>query len=159
MSPEQRGLLLDLWGPGMSADPHHRDIVAELAPGPDDIVLDKVRYSAFHRTGLADVLAASGRDQLIVCGVYAHVGCLVTAADAFARDIEAFLIADAVADFSARHHRLALDYASQRCAVTLSTRQLLTILDRGVECQPLAATQLRHLMEQPMLGRCGSGTA
>lgn len=126
MSVAQRGLLLDVWGPGMSTDPRHREIVPELAPGPDDLVVDKYRYSAFHRTALADILAVSGRDQLIVCGVYAHVGCLLTVCDAFTRDIEAFLVADAVADFGPRQHRMALDYAAQRCAVTITTRRLLT---------------------------------
>jgi bifunctional isochorismate lyase/aryl carrier protein len=123
-----RGLLTDVWGPGMGADPARREIVTEVAPGPGDIVVDKVRYSAFHRTDLAGVLAAAGRDQLLVCGVYAHVGCLMTAADAFAHDIEAFLVADAVADFGPDEHRMALAYAAGRCAVTITTDQLLAHL-------------------------------
>ena len=35
--------------------------------------------------------------------------------------IEPFFVADAVADFSLEHHKQALEYASNRCAVTTST--------------------------------------
>jgi trans-2,3-dihydro-3-hydroxyanthranilic acid synthase len=54
---------------------------------------------------------------LLVCGVYAHVGCLVT----FSHDIQPFLVADAVADFSPQYHQLALSYAAERCAATPET--------------------------------------
>lgn len=128
MTPEQRGLLADVWGPGMSADPRHRRIVDELAPIRGETVLAKWRYSAFHRSPLAGMLAERGRDQLIVCGVYAHVGCLITACDAFSRDIAPFFVADAVADFNAEYHHMALRYAAERCARTLTTADLLTQL-------------------------------
>ncbi len=128
MSEQERGLLRDFWGPGMTGDPDRRAIVAPLTPRPGDTVVTKWRYSAFHATTLGADLAAYGRDQLIVCGVYAHVGCLMTACDAFSHDIEAFLVTDAVADFSAEHHRDALTYAAQRCAVILDTDRVLRSL-------------------------------
>jgi len=129
MSRPERGLLLDMWGPGMSADPAGRRIVAPLAPGPADTVLTKWRYSAFARSDLEQRLAAAGRDQLVVCGVYAHVGCLITANDAFSRDIQPFLVADAVADFTAGEHRMALSWAARRCASVLTAAALLEALE------------------------------
>jgi bifunctional isochorismate lyase/aryl carrier protein len=125
MSRADRGLLYDMWGPGMSANPAHTRIVPELAPRPGDVRLVKWRYSAFVRSTLDEQLRDLGRDQLLICGVYAHVGCVMTACDAFSRDIEAFLVADAVADFNAEHHRSALAYAASRCAVVLFTEQVL----------------------------------
>jgi bifunctional isochorismate lyase/aryl carrier protein len=134
MSVRDRGLLRDFWGPGMAADEHNRRIVAGLTPGPADVVLTKWRYSAFHRTDLEERLRAWGRDQLLIVGVYAHVGCMMTAADAFSRDVQPFLIGDAVADFTAEEHAEALRYAARRCAMVPATAQVLAALgaDRPV---------------------------
>lgn len=128
MTRDQRGLLHDFWGPGMSMDLADRQIAGPLAPGPGDTVLTKWRYSAFHRTGLRELLARWGRDQLIICGVYASVGCLVTACDALSWDIQPFLVADAVADFSLAEHQWTLGYAGRLCAVNLTTRRLLSLI-------------------------------
>ncbi len=124
MTRAERGLLHDFWGPGMSSDAASTGIVDRLAPGPLDIVLAKWRYSAFHGSDLETIIRAGGRDQLIVSGVYAHVGCLMTASEAFARDIQPFVVADAVADFTLEYHRMALRYAAEKCAVTMSARQV-----------------------------------
>ncbi|WEH14116.1 isochorismatase family protein [Streptomyces sp. VNUA24] len=125
MTEEQRGLLRDFWGPGMTVAREHREVVDAIRPAAGDLVLTKWRYSAFHRTRLLASMRAWGRDQLIVCGVYAHVGILMTGADAFASDIQAFLVADAVADFTPEHHRFALRYAAERCAMTPTTAAVL----------------------------------
>lgn len=128
MTAEDRGLLADFWGPGMTRDLSDREILPELTAAPGDTVLTKWRYSAFVRSDLHRGLVQAGRDQLIICGVYAHVGCLMTASDAMARDIQPFLVADAVADFSLEHHRLALEYAAQRCAAVVTTDAVLRSL-------------------------------
>ncbi|WP_432839192.1 isochorismatase family protein [Dactylosporangium sp. CA-092794] len=129
MSRAERGLLHDVWGPGMTDDEASRGIVDELMPGPADAVLTKYRYSAFHRTPLAAQLRSLGRDQLIVCGVFAHLGCLLTACDAYAHDIQPFLVADAIADFTLADHLLALDFAARSCAVTPTTAGVLARLE------------------------------
>ncbi|MEV4455445.1 isochorismatase family protein [Microbispora sp. NPDC004025] len=125
MTDEQRGLLKDFWGPGMTVSPEDRRVVDALTPAPGDWVFTKWRYSAFFKTDLLRLMRESGRDQLVVCGVYAHVGVLMSACDAFTFDIRPFLVADAVADFSPRYHRLALEYAAERCAVVTTTKSVL----------------------------------
>jgi isochorismate hydrolase len=122
MSEEQRGLLKDFWGPGMRTTPQDRQVVDELAPADDDWHFTKWRYSAFFRTDLLQRMRDTGRDQLILCGVYAHVGVLATAVDAFSHDIQPFFVADATADFSQEYHRSALTYAAQRCALVTTAK-------------------------------------
>jgi isochorismate hydrolase len=125
MTVTERGLLRDFWGPGMTVGPHDRELVGPLTPRPGERVYTKWRYSAFFSSSLLADLRAARRDQLIVCGVYAHVGVLMTAVDAFTNDIQPFVVADATADFSAEYHRLALDYAAQRCAVVCTAKEVL----------------------------------
>ena len=123
--PRERGLQADFWGPGMQDEAEHRPIVEPLAPRPRDTVLTKWRYSAFQRSDFADRLAAAGRDQLIVTGVFAHIGCLATTFEAFVRDIRPFFVADAVADFTREKHHTALSVAAGCCARVLTTADVL----------------------------------
>jgi isochorismate hydrolase len=128
MTQEQRGLLEDFWGPGMRAKAEDRAIVEAISPVPGDWLFTKWRYSAFFGSDLLARMRALGRDQLILCGIYAHVGILATAVESFSHDIETFIVADAVADFSPRHHQLTIEYAAQCCAVVLTTSQVLAQL-------------------------------
>lgn len=123
-----RGLQADLWGPGMTCAPEHQAIIPALAPEPGDIVLTKHRYSAFQRSNLERLMRARGRDQLIVTGIYAHIGCMVTAVEAFQRDMETFFAADALADFSRDKHDLALEWVAGRCGVPVTTDDLVAAL-------------------------------
>lgn len=124
MTDEQRGLLKDFWGPGMPPDPEARQVADALAPAGHDRLLTKWRYSAFFGTDLLEWMREQGRDQLVLCGVYAHVGVLATAVEAFTNDIQPFLVADATADFSQGHHRLALTYAAERCALVTTVEEV-----------------------------------
>lgn len=130
-----RGLLRDFWGEGMGSViesyPELVHIVPEVAPTPDETVLTKWHYSAFHRTRLAEHLTEAGRDQLVITGIYAHIGCLATALEAFMRDVQPFLVADAVADFSRAHHDQALAHAAGQCARVTTTAEVVSALTRA----------------------------
>lgn len=129
MTPEQRGLLKDFWGPGMRMEPNDQKVVEPLTPGADDWTFTKWRYSAFFRSDLLERMRLHGRDQILLCGVYAHVGVLMTGVEAFTNDVETFFIADAVADFSQEFHQMAVDYAAQRCAMVGTTQWVVGQLD------------------------------
>ncbi|YCI80676.1 isochorismatase [Enterobacteriaceae bacterium] len=124
-SDADRALLNDMWGPGLNKHPEQQQVVAALAPDADDTVLVKWRYSAFHRSPLEQALKETGRDQLIITGVYAHIGCMTTATDAFMRDIKPFMVADALADFSREEHLMALNYVAGRAGRVVMTAELL----------------------------------
>lgn len=126
--PGLRGLQAHYWGPGMTDDPSDTAIVDQLRPGEKHTVLTKWRYSAFQRSNFGELLGDLGRDQLIVTGVYAHIGCLATATEAFMRDIQPFVVGDAVADFSRERHDEALAQVARTCGQVVATTQLLEAL-------------------------------
>lgn len=153
-TPEHRQLLTDFWGAGLKDDPAQTKIHDELTPQPEDTVLTKWRYSAFKFSNLEQLMQEWGRNQLIVCGVYAHIGCLMSVAEAFMLNIKPFLLADAMADFSREEHDLALKYASTRCAQVMTTDNVLTAWSNQAEDQlhPLSkAGILRAVSEQLQL--------
>lgn len=141
---DERALLTDFWGPGLKADDTITRILPALAPTEQDIVYTKWRYSAFQRTPLKSMMDETGRDQLIIVGVYAHIGCLQTAAEAFMTDIQAFMVSDAVADFSERDHEMALNYVAGRCGYVLDKQQLLN------QVSDVPATHTIPLSEQEL---------
>lgn len=120
-----------------TAEPHGGDqppapaagtAVPPLAPRPGEHLLDNDRHNAFLRSRLGWLLRSEGRDQLIVCGVYAHLGVLLTTADAFMNDFQPFVVADAVADFSAEEHLTALRWCARGSALRTTDALLRELL-------------------------------
>ncbi|MFD9379686.1 isochorismatase family protein [Streptomyces sp. NPDC059999] len=130
-SPDRRGPALRPAGPpedGVATPPDGR-IAATSEPSLGEHVITNTRDNAFLRSHLERILRISGRDQLIVCGLFAHSGVLLTAADAYMNDIQPFVVADAVADVSAEEHALALRWSAARGAVVRTTTTLIDELE------------------------------
>lgn len=122
---EDRALLNDMWGPGLTAYPEQAEIVKKLAPNSQDHLLTKWRYSAFYNSDLKKILKDTQKDQLIICGVYAHIGVLQTAAEAFMNGIQPFVVGDSVADFSLKDHLFALQYVQRNLGVVENAERVI----------------------------------
>jgi bifunctional isochorismate lyase/aryl carrier protein len=130
---KDRALLTDFWGPGLTADEQITRIIPAVAPTERDTVLTKWRYSAFQRSDLLQRMQRWQRDQLIIVGVYTHIGCLQTAMEAFMSDIKAFLIGDATADFSAEEQAMGLKYVASRGGRVVTTNEAVAQLTNILE--------------------------
>jgi bifunctional isochorismate lyase/aryl carrier protein len=73
----------------------------------------------------------TGRDQLIIVGVYAHIGILSTALDAFMLDIKPFVVGDAVADFSLEEHQQALKFITGRTGSVKAVKSVINEINAG----------------------------
>lgn len=116
MTLKDRGLMGDFWGSGMNNLSEQRRWIEGIDPEPAELLLIKKRYSAFYGTSLLPWLQSLNRDQLIICGVYSHVGILATALDAFTHDVQTFIVADATGDMTAELYRMGLKQAALTCA-------------------------------------------
>jgi nicotinamidase-related amidase len=84
------------------------DIIAELAPGNKDVVIDKPGYSAFHATDLEQILRAGGVRRLILCGVTTDVCVHSTLRAAIDLGFECLVLEDCCAATVPEHHIAAI---------------------------------------------------
>ncbi|MFZ6048969.1 cysteine hydrolase family protein [Pseudomonas sp. CR3202] len=128
------------------------EICGALAPQPGDRVIDKPRYSAFHRTDLDRQLRELGVRRLIVTGVLTDACVLATVLDAFALGYGVDLIADACTSTTeAAHNAVLLIMANWVYAIELfSTDQFLRRLDGEPHqsCRPTEPDQFAHRPDQ-----------
>ena len=68
---------------------------ADLRIEPNDVLLTKPRFGAFHGTDLDVILRSRGIDSLIITGITTDVCCDTTAREANARDFKVFFLSDA----------------------------------------------------------------
>jgi len=121
-SPKDRALLTDFWGEGLKESHQSDQIIPTLEPKKSDKIYTKWRYSAFQKSSLDKDLKAQNKHQIVICGIYAHIGVLSTALEGFMRDYQCFVVEDAIADFSVREHQLAREYVASRCGKLIDTQ-------------------------------------
>lgn len=56
------------------------------------------------------MLKESGRNQLIIIGVYVYIGCMIIVIDVFMCDIKLFMVVDVLVDFSCDEYLMLLKY-------------------------------------------------
>ena len=94
----------------------HNEVVAEIAPGPDDLLLPKTKPSLFHGTPLVDLLVRERADTLIVTGGTTS-GCIrATVLDAFSYNFPVLVVEEGVFDRGEMSHAVNLFDLDQKYA-------------------------------------------
>lgn len=81
----------------------------EVAPLPEEIIVNKHRYSAFINTRLDSVLRSQRIETLIMTGVSTNVCVESTARDGFMLDYQIVMVQDACASYSRAAHEMTLE--------------------------------------------------
>src|SRR6201991_3799555 len=84
------------------------DIIPELYPGDDEIVLNKPGKGAFYATELGDILQKYGIENLLVCGVTTEVCVNTTVREANDRGYPCVVISDGCASYFPEFHEMGL---------------------------------------------------
>jgi isochorismate hydrolase len=118
------GMLFEWWEDHIIEGTHDWELISVVAPGPEDRIFRKRRYSAFRQTGLEEHLRAQGVTDLIIAGVMTNLCCETTARDAFVRDFRVFFLEDGTATASLDMHRATLQNLAFGFATILSCADL-----------------------------------
>jgi ureidoacrylate peracid hydrolase len=107
------------------------EIPPEAGVSPEDVVIDKPRYSAFFGTCLDMQLGARGIRSLMVGGVTTSMCVETTVRDAAQRDIRTFVVRDAVADFDLARHEASLSAMKFGFARIIDANQAAQAINTG----------------------------
>ncbi|MGR3565699.1 MAG: cysteine hydrolase family protein [Heliomarina sp.] len=99
-----------------------------VSPAPEDVIIDKPRFSALINTGLEQVLKDRGINTVIVGGVTTSMCVESTVRDIGQRDYQTFVLTDACADFDTKVHEASLAAMQFGFAKGLSVDDALTLL-------------------------------
>ncbi|BCX17660.1 MAG: gluconolactonase [Geminicoccaceae bacterium] len=116
---ESKGLVRGTWG----AAP-----VKGLEPQPGDLVVEKMRMSAWEGTKLEIVLKALGRDILIDTGAWTNMSIEHTARTGADKGYVIVVPEDACSTMNADWHRASIDYAMRNVAAVTTTDAVIRAL-------------------------------
>lgn len=108
---------------------HGFEIIAEIRPGPKDIVIYKKKPSSFFGTDLASYLTLLGSDSLIVTGTTTS-GCVrATVIDAFSLNYRASVVEDGCFDRCQASHAINLFDMNAKYADVVKAAEVLELFD------------------------------
>lgn len=116
------------------------EIIDELKPLPQDVIIDKLFYSGFHDTDLDTVLRSQDINTIIICGTVTNVCCETTVRDGAHREYKIIFLSDANAamdypdmgwgDISAEEiQRITLTVVAYEFGQVSTTRDIIDEID------------------------------
>jgi ureidoacrylate peracid hydrolase len=124
-SPAFKGRRLVERGPQVGRTGSWGAALWKVEPGPQDIVIDKHRHSAFHATDLDLRLRSLGRESVVLSGVNTNVCVEATARDACALDYWTIVVSDVTGAYTPDEHRSALHNIGTYLGVVVDAQTVL----------------------------------
>ena len=106
-------------------------LVAELKPRPDDVLITKQRWGAFHGTTLHERLRQLGVTQVVLAGIRTSVGVETTARAAYEHGYHVVLATDAMTDGDADAHHNSVERIFPNLGETTTTDDVLDLLEKS----------------------------
>jgi nicotinamidase-related amidase len=104
-------------------------IVDELTPAAGELVLDRIRMSAFHGTALDTVLRNLGVRDVVIVGAWTNMAVEHTVRDAADFGYAATVVSDATSSLSPEWQEAALGFALTNIATIVSTDAVVKSLE------------------------------
>ena len=104
------------------------DIVPELGPEPEDVLVVKRQWGAFYGTDLELRLRRGGFDTIVLCGIATTYGVESTARFAYEFGFQQVFAEDAMSDMSAEAHKSSVDFVLKRIGRIRPTSDILNAL-------------------------------
>lgn len=103
-------------------------MIDELSPQPEDHVIDKLGYGAFHQTKLDAILRSLAVESLIVTGTVTQICVEETAREAFHHGYRTTLVSDAVSSYLPDLHAATLKNFALKFGWVSVTAEILEAL-------------------------------
>jgi ureidoacrylate peracid hydrolase len=126
----------------LTADSKGHELWAALDVRPDDLIVEKNRFSAFIQgsSNLAEVLRERGLDTLLITGTVTNVCCESTARDAMMLNFRTVMVTDGNAAVTDEDHNASLNAFYLTFGDIMSTDMLIARLERNAK-KGLAAAE------------------
>ena len=115
--------------PAGEPPPDWVELVPELDVQPDDVLVTKQRWGAFHETSLHDHLQSRGVTQVVLTGIATSIGVESTARAAYEHGYNVLLATDAMTDRDADAHANSIGRIFPRLGEIATTNEILALLD------------------------------
>ena len=118
-SPTDREM--DLWGEHAMKGTEASEIIPELKPEKNDIVIEKKWYGGFTNTDLPEILKKMGVDTLIYTGVSTDICVQNDVSLAYFSGYDTIVLSDCTASIEEEAHEYALKYMKKIYGTEITT--------------------------------------
>jgi nicotinamidase-related amidase len=114
-----------MWSQGKSLPTDWSEIIPELGPKSEDIVITKHQWGAFYGTELDLQLRRRGIATIVLCGISTNIGVESTARFAYEYGYSQVFAEDAMTAMSSEEHSLSVTKIFPRIGLVRKTNEIL----------------------------------